>query len=342
MVSEWQESSSSQQVRQVVDEHNGSAGVMQLTLFLSFFLWLVVCCPELGKRFTSYGLVFVMCVPLWRTWWKGPCGSSLYVGTWRGWFPPPNHGFKVIDMMSCRGCNRKMVCCQLSLDGWKRGRGPPSGDVCSNSPEIRHFWIYWYNLELKDGLLFKRYHKQDGTGTYIHFVVPKSIRDQVLKQMHECILSRHLGRKKLLQRFYWHEVRDDIRLWILRCEVCQTTKLSKRKAKARLGCMTAGAPLDRLSMDILGPLPKTPWGNSYILVVNDSFTKWVEVFALPDEQLLHVLEWLLMKWYVVLVARTLYILTKGETLKVTYSKKYVSCWKFVKQGHLLEIPGAMG
>ena len=36
MVSEWQESSSSQQVRQVVDEHNGSAGVMQLTLFLSF------------------------------------------------------------------------------------------------------------------------------------------------------------------------------------------------------------------------------------------------------------------------------------------------------------------
>ena len=105
--------------------------------------------------------------------------------------------------------------------------------------------------------------------------------------MHDCILSGHLGRKKteqkLLQRFYWLEVRDDIRLWILRCEVCQTTKLPLRKAMAPLGSMTAGAPLDCLSIDILGPLPKTPQGNGYILVVNDSVTKWVEVFAQPDE-----------------------------------------------------------
>ena len=174
------------------------------------------------------------------------------------------------------------------VTGWlKKGKRPPSEDVCSKSREIRHFWTYWHNLELKDGLLFKRYHKQDGTGTYLHFVVPKSIRDHVLKQMHDCILSGHLGRKtteqKLLQRFYWLEVRDDIRLWILRCEVCQTTKLPKRKAMAPLGSMTAGAPLDCLSIDILGPLPKTPQGNSYILVVNDSVTKWVEVFSQPDE-----------------------------------------------------------
>ena len=41
--------------------------------------------------------------------------------------------------------------------------------------------------------------------------------------------------------------------------------------------------MDRLATDILGPLPLTPWGNCYILLVTDHFTKWVEIFAVPDQ-----------------------------------------------------------
>ena len=45
--------------------------------------------------------------------------------------------------------------------------------------------------------------------------------------------------------------------------------------------MPVGAPLDRLATDILDPLPETPRGNRFILVVSDSSTKWVEIFAVP-------------------------------------------------------------
>ena len=41
--------------------------------------------------------------------------------------------------------------------------------------------------------------------------------------------------------------------------------------------------MDRLAIDILGPLPLTPRGNWYILLVTDHFTKWVEIFAVPDQ-----------------------------------------------------------
>ena len=50
-----------------------------------------------------------------------------------------------------------------------------------------------------------------------------------------------------------------------------------------MGNMRVGAPLDRITTDFVGPLPITPRGNRYILVVTDSFTKWVEVFAVPDQ-----------------------------------------------------------
>ena len=36
-------------------------------------------------------------------------------------------------------------------------------------------------------------------------------------------------------------------------------------------------------MDVLGPLPATPEGNKFVLVVMDYFTKWVEVFAMKDQ-----------------------------------------------------------
>ena len=36
-------------------------------------------------------------------------------------------------------------------------------------------------------------------------------------------------------------------------------------------------------MDILGPLPDTPSGNKYILMVIDQFTKWVEYYPIPNQ-----------------------------------------------------------
>eukprot|EP00731_Ephydatia_muelleri_P004061 Em0002g237a len=47
-------------------------------------------------------------------------------------------------------------------------------------------------------------------------------------------------------------------------------------------------PLQRVAMDILGPLPETEKGNKYILVIGDYFTKWKEAYPLPNMEAMTV------------------------------------------------------
>ena len=42
--------------------------------------------------------------------------------------------------------------------------------------------------------------------------------------------------------------------------------------------------MERIAVDIMGPLPVTKQGNKYLLVAMDYFTKWPEAYALPDQE----------------------------------------------------------
>ncbi|GFU00569.1 retrovirus-related Pol polyprotein from transposon 412 [Trichonephila clavipes] len=48
--------------------------------------------------------------------------------------------------------------------------------------------------------------------------------------------------------------------------------------------------------DILGPLPRTASGNKYLLVVMDYFTKWPEVYPIPDQEAPTVAEAVVQHW----------------------------------------------
>ena len=41
-------------------------------------------------------------------------------------------------------------------------------------------------------------------------------------------------------------------------------------------------PFEKLSWDIMGPLPQTSSGNKYIVVVTDLYSKWVEAFPMKS------------------------------------------------------------
>ena len=168
----------------------------------------------------------------------------------------------------------------------EKGKRPFGQEVCQKGPATRHYWNLWSSLEIHEGVLYRQFFYKQGTGNHLQLLLPRSMKADVMRQMHNGLLSGHLGRKKtkekVLQRYYWFGVRQDINNWVARCHECGMTKPLPKHAKAPLGNMLVGAPLDRLSTDILGPLPETTKGNRFILVVSDHFTKWVEIFPVPN------------------------------------------------------------
>ena len=133
----------------------------------------------------------------------------------------------------------------------------------------------------------------------MQFIVPRSLHNEVLYHIHNSLLGSHLGQKKTrgkaLQKFYWSGIREDCNNWVSKCDECAKVKHPPRKPHAPLGEMSVGAPLDRLSTDILGPFPESTQGNKYVLAVTDYFTKWVVIFAIQTKVQQHVLKLSLMK-----------------------------------------------
>ena len=168
-----------------------------------------------------------------------------------------------------------------------RNEKPTYQEVCKMNPDIRHYWQMWESLAIKDNLLYKLFHTRNGISTYYQLLVPAALRSTILHHMHSDIIGGHHGVKetysRLKQKYYWYEAKQDVLLWVRKCDTCARVKMSIPKPKAGLGDMRVGATMDRLATDLLGPLPETPRGNRYVLVVTDHFSKWVEVLPVPDQ-----------------------------------------------------------
>ena len=111
-------------------------------------------------------------------------------------------------------------------------------------------------------------------------VVPESLRHTVLSQCHDSALAGHVGINKMLtalkQRFSWPGMYKDVREYIDSCPHCIATKRSHRRERPTMTLFEpVTAPWQRISMDNVGPLPRTPAGYQYITVVIDHYSRYV-------------------------------------------------------------------
>ena len=171
----------------------------------------------------------------------------------------------------------------------KSGKGRPQwSEVSALSEVTKNCWAQWDSLCLRDNILCRKWESSDGATTRLQLLLPKGLREEVLLHLHNHPTGGHFGVKKTLERvkekFYWPRCREDVTLWCSTCAECSSRKGPVTRQKARLGKYVVGAPLERVAVDVMGPLVRSTKGNRYLLVVMDYFSKWPEAYALPNQE----------------------------------------------------------
>ena len=164
-------------------------------------------------------------------------------------------------------------------------REPDEGEFFICSKVTKFFWQNKDLLTVNDGVLYYKWVTLNGDKQLI--VIPSKLRDECLELAHDNVTSGHYGQhgtfKRLIASVFWKGMRQDTTKYVQRCHECSVNKKPSRKSRYSLRSYHAGYPMERVHLDILGPLDETVSGNRYILVMVDQFTKWVELEALPEQ-----------------------------------------------------------
>ncbi|VDI15019.1 Hypothetical predicted protein [Mytilus galloprovincialis] len=182
---------------------------------------------------------------------------------------------------------RKMIMTLKIVTKWvETDERPDYKDISDKGFFLRSLWNQWNNLELRDGLIYRRFEDPATKIVKMQAIIPLSERKKVLQFSHDDKCSAHLGIHKTLakirQSYYWPGLQNDVRTYINGCDKCAKRKSPQKSKRAPMALVEANGPMERIATDILGELPETESGNKYILVVSDYYTKWTESFAMPN------------------------------------------------------------
>ena len=158
----------------------------------------------------------------------------------------------------------------------------------AESPEYRRLCQLWGQLVLSQGLLYRMFEGPNDNQSWLQLIVPRKHRQEILAFIHEGPAGGHLGHEKTLgrlrERFYWPGYWNDSYNWCQACASCASRKSSAPSRRAPMGTITAGYPTQIMAIDLLGPLPESQQGNSYVMVVADYFTRWMEAIPIPNQE----------------------------------------------------------
>lgn len=138
------------------------------------------------------------------------------------------------------------------------------------------------NFCVQNGIIYKHCVCRNDSGlieTEWKVYVAASDRSKILNEVHDDALGSHFGVLKTYQRvktlYYWPKMKTYVKNYVASCEKCQLNKHSNNKIKVPMGEQKKIDGLwDSISIDFVGPFPRSKKGNKYLLVIIDNFSKY--------------------------------------------------------------------
>ncbi|UYV68861.1 hypothetical protein LAZ67_6001298, partial [Cordylochernes scorpioides] len=145
-------------------------------------------------------------------------------------------------------------------------------------------------IKINDTLHKKNY---DPMGREWLLVVPRHLRPEILRNLHDSPTSGHLGFTKTYDRIrkklYWPGMYRNVRKYVAHCPDCQRRKRQPQLPSGLLQPIPVPiAAFEKVGMDLLGRFPTSMVGNRWIIVCTDYLTKFAITKALPTSESVEV------------------------------------------------------
>lgn len=154
-------------------------------------------------------------------------------------------------------------------------------------PEL-HLWTNRGYI-VSQGVLYRYSPEQDSESPQL--VVPSQGRRRIMEEYHDSALAGHYGVEKtfdrISSRYYWPGMRRYVTEYIRSCIECQKYKPTNAKPAGLLQTPAPARRFETVAVDLFGPLPTSRSGNKWILIVEDTFSRWVELFPLREATAVH-------------------------------------------------------
>ena len=113
-------------------------------------------------------------------------------------------------------------------------------------------------------------------------LVPQEMLKPIFDLIHG--LSHPSGRttaKLLKDKYVWHSISKDAKIWTRKCLACQTSKIA-RHTSPHLGSLPQPSRhFAHIHIDIVGPLPYSK-AHRYLFTAIDRSTRWPDAIPMPD------------------------------------------------------------
>ena len=128
-------------------------------------------------------------------------------------------------------------------------------------------------------------------------LIPPAFRRQVFGHVHELAHAGIRATCRLVSaRYVWPGLASDIKEWCRECVSCSRAKVTQQETVEVQKINVPAMRFSQVHVDLVGPLPPSSTGHTYLFTMVDRSTRWPEVCLMRSTTATEVLEAFITTW----------------------------------------------
>ena len=147
--------------------------------------------------------------------------------------------------------------------------------------------LKWFRLH--NNIVYKKKRRNQKQPNTLRVVVPQKLIPRLMQVVHDDEgtgghLGIHKSEQKIVNRYFFQNIREHVKTHIRQCERCARTKQINHKTYGVPQIIgTPVQPFDAINMDLCGPLAVSDSGNKYFIVICDRLSRYIVAKAVLNK-----------------------------------------------------------